>query len=207
MPEHAHPLRDADVDADPLRQFRRWFEDAAGAGVRDPTAAALATTSGEGAPSARMVLVKQMDERGFAFFTNYESRKGRELRENPRAALLFYWDELGRQVRIEGAVERVSREETVDYARSRPRESQLSAMASPQSQVVASREALDVLVSEHRERYAGEAQLPVPEDWGGFRLSPELYEFWQHREDRLHDRLLYTLRESGSGWERVRLAP
>jgi len=190
---------------EPLALFERWFESAKTAGVRDRTAVVLATASRDGAPSARMVLIKHVDEHGFVFFTNHGSRKGRELDENPRAALLFYWDELGRQVRIEGPVARVSREETMDYAHSRPRSSQLSALASPQSSAVGSREALEGLVAEVSERFAGEAELPLSESWGGFRLVAAQYEFWQHRDDRLHDRLLYL--RIDAGWERVRLGP
>jgi pyridoxamine 5'-phosphate oxidase len=167
---------------------------------------AVATASADGAPSVRMVLLKQVDARGFVFFTNYESRKGRELTANPRAALLFHWEKLGRQVRVEGAVQRVSREETETYVRSRPRGSQLSALASPQSQVVEGREELEALVEELTARYASTEELPAPDNWGGFRVSPERIEFWQHRNDRLHDRLRYTQTADG-GWVIERLAP
>ena len=204
MPDFDQPLREDDVDPDPLRQFTIWFEAAAGAGVRAPEAVVLATASPEAVPSARMVLLKQHDERGFVIFTNYGSRKALELDANPRAALLFYWDPLGRQVRIEGPVQRVGVEESAAYVRSRPRGSQLSALASPQSRPIASREALEERVAELAARYEGE-ELPIPEGWGGFRLRPETYEFWQHREDRLHDRLLYTRR--GGEWALSRLAP
>jgi pyridoxamine 5'-phosphate oxidase len=151
-----------------------------------------------------MVLVKQFDERGFVFFTNYESRKGGELAVNPQAALLFHWNTLGRQVRLEGPVERVSAEETAAYARSRPRPSQLSALASPQSRPVESRQALEERVVELAARHAG-GELPLPEAWGGYRVSPESFEFWQHRDDRLHDRLRYT--RDGDGWRLERLSP
>jgi pyridoxamine 5'-phosphate oxidase len=204
MIEHAQPLREEDVDPDPLRQFEAWFEQAARAGVRSPEAAALATASADGMPSVRMVLVKQCDERGFVLFTNYESRKGIELVRNPRAALLFHWDPLGRQVRIEGKVERLGREESTDYVRTRPRGSQLSALASPQSQPVESRAALERRVADLTSRYQGR-ELPVPEQWGGFRVILDSFEFWQHREDRLHDRLRYS--SQADGWRLERLAP
>jgi pyridoxamine 5'-phosphate oxidase len=204
MPEFARPLREQDLDADPFRQFDAWFEDAARSGVRSPEAAALATASAGGAPSVRMVLVKQTGELGFVFFTNYGSRKGSELAANPRAALLFFWDPIGRQVRIEGPVERLAAEDSAAYVRTRPRASQLSASASPQSRAVADRNELERRVAELAAAYEGE-ELPVPDFWGGFRLLPERLEFWQHREDRLHDRLVYT-HEDG-GWVIERLAP
>lgn len=205
MVEPTLPLREQDVDADPLRQFAAWFEEATRAGAPQPEAAAVATASPDGAPSVRYVLVKQFDARGFMFFSNYESRKGRELRDNPRAALLFYWEALGRQVRIEGAVERAGVEESIAYAHNRPRGSQLSALASPQSQVIASREWLERRVVEIKERYMDE-ELPLPDAWGGLRVVPASYEFWQHREDRLHDRVRYT-RAAATGWRIERLAP
>ena len=198
-------LREQDVDPDPLRQFRAWFEQAVQHGAPQPEAAAVATASPDGAPSVRFVLVKQFDERGFVFFSNYESRKGRELRDNPRAALLFYWEALGRQVRIEGSVEPITVEESIAYAHSRPRGSQLSALASPQSRVIASREWLERRVAELDRRY-GNQELPLPDAWGGLRVAPQSYEFWQHREDRLHDRLRYT-RASATAWWIERLAP
>ncbi len=204
MPDFARPLREEDVDRDPVRQFALWFEAASDAGVRAPEAAVIATASPEGAPSARMVLVKQFDQRGFVLFTNYDSRKGLELSANPRAALLFYWDVLGRQVRIEGPVERTAAEESAAYVGTRPRGSQLSALASPQSHPIASREALEQRVAELAARYQGQV-LPVPDVWGGFRLTPERFEFWQHREDRLHDRLQY--RQRAGEWVLERLAP
>jgi pyridoxamine 5'-phosphate oxidase len=199
------PLREADVDPDPFRQFAAWFEAARDAGVRAPEAAALATASADGGPSVRMVLVKRCDERGFVLFTNYESRKAAELTANPRAALLFFWDVLGRQVRVEGPVSRTTPEESAQYVRTRPRGSQLSALASPQSRPVASREALEELVAALAARYDGR-DLPLPANWGGFRLEAETLEFWQHREDRLHDRLRYA-RAGPNGWRLQRLAP
>jgi pyridoxamine 5'-phosphate oxidase len=205
VPDHASPLREQDVDPDPLRQFASWFKDAGEAGVRVPEAMALATASSTAAPSVRMVLMKGFDERGFVFFTHYASHKGRELAVNPQAALLFYWDPLGRQVRLEGPVERTSAQESADYVRSRPRGSQVSALASPQSQVLPGRESLERRVAELQARY-GDADLPLPEEWGGFRLRPDTVEFWQNREDRLHDRLRYT-RRSDERWRIDRLAP
>ena len=199
------PLRKEDVHADPLRQFAAWFEDAGAAGIRAPEAMALATATAAGAPSVRMVLMKGFDERGFTFFTNYESRKGRELEQNQRAALLFHWDALGRQVRIEGTVSRLEPDETTQYIRSRPRQSQLSALASPQSRPVESRAALEAAVAELAARHA-DGELPLPESWGGYRLRPEAFEFWQHRDDRLHDRLAYRP-AAGGGWAIERLAP
>jgi pyridoxamine 5'-phosphate oxidase len=204
MGEFARPLREQDADADPIRQFRLWFEDAGAAGVRAPEAAAVATASAGGAPSVRMVLVKQFDDDGFVFYSNHASRKGRELLENPRAALLFYWDPVGRQVRIEGDVRRMSAGESEAYIRSRPRGSQLSALASPQSRVVESRAWLEQRVAELGAQYADD-EPPLPDGWGGFVVVPRAIEFWQHREDRLHDRLLYT--HDGAGWLIERLAP
>ncbi len=200
-------LLEAEVDRDPFRQFQAWFREAAGAGVRAPEAAALATATPDGAPSVRMVLVKQADESGFVFYSNYESRKGRELAANPRAALLFHWDLLGvgRQVRIEGPIERLSADESAVYVRSRARGSQLSALASPQSHRIDNRDALERSVAELAARYKG-AELPLPDRWGGFRLIPKSLELWQQRGDRLHDRLRYV-RDAGGGWPLERLAP
>jgi pyridoxamine 5'-phosphate oxidase len=194
----SRPLREADVAADPLDQFRTWFREAEGT-VDTAEAVALATATPSGAPSARMVLLKRADERGFVFFSGYESRKGRELAANPSAALLFYWHRLGRQVRVEGVIERVPAAESDAYFESRPSASRLSAAASPQSDVVASREELEARVREL------EADVRRPESWGGFLLVPHTYEFWQHRENRLHDRLRYRL--SGEAWVLERLAP
>jgi pyridoxamine 5'-phosphate oxidase len=199
------PLREEDVDADPVRQFERWFEEASAVGISQPEAAALATAAPGGAPSVRMVLVKQAGPGGFAFYTNYASRKGNELTANPRAALLFHWERLGRQVRIEGRVERVSRDESAAYARTRPRGSQLSALASPQSRPIESRDWLEQRVDELSEQYPGE-EVPLSEEWGGYRLSPERFEFWQHRQSRRHDRLVYTPTGHG-GWRIERLGP
>ena len=200
------PLDEEDVDPDPVRQFERWFEAARQAGAFQPEAAALATATPDGAPAVRMVLVKRVDHDGFVFFTNYESRKGTELNLNPRAALMFHWDVLGRVVRTEGPVERTTREESAAYARSRPHGSQLSALASPQSHAIPSREWLEERARELAERYSGDAGVPLKDSWGGYRLTPERFEFWQHRTSRMHDRLLYTPVAAG-GWEVQRLAP
>jgi pyridoxamine 5'-phosphate oxidase len=202
--DHGIPLREEDLDGDPVRQFASWFAEARAAGVREPEAAALATASAAGVPSVRMVLVKGFDERGFVFFSSYTSRKGREIAANPYAALLFHWDPLGRQVRIEGAVEHTSAEESAAYIRSRPRSSQLSALASPQSQTIDSREELERRVRDLERRYA-DRELPLPSSWGGFRLLAETLEFWQQRHDRLHDRLRY--RRARERWLIERLAP
>ena len=198
------PFGEQDLDPDPLTLFGRWFEDARASGAFEADAAALATAGADGRPSARMVLVKGFDERGIVFFTNYGSRKAGELEANPHAALLFHWPAVGRQVRIEGEVSRVPRPETEAYARGRSRESQLSALASPQSQPVPSREWLEQQVAELDAQHAG-AELPVREDWGGYRLAPVAWEFWQHRPNRLHDRFRYLPQEGG--WRIERLGP
>jgi pyridoxamine 5'-phosphate oxidase len=198
------PLGEHDLDPDPLRSFERWFAEAREAGAFEPEAVALATATPDGAPSVRMVLAKGVDESGFRFFTNYASRKGAELEANPRAALLFHWPVLGRQVRIEGRVTRVPREETEAYARSRSPASRLSALASPQSRPVPDREWLERRVAE-LERDHG-ADVPVPDEWGGYLLEPEAWEFWQHRPNRLHDRFRY-LPSGDGGWRIERLGP
>jgi pyridoxamine 5'-phosphate oxidase len=205
MTDPSQPLREEDVDPDPVRQFTTWFDEATAAGVSQPEAVALATATPDGAPSVRMVLVKQTGHDGFVFFTNYESRKGGELAANPRAALLFHWEPFGRQVRIEGSVERTTREVSEAYAHSRARGSQLSAAASPQSRPVESREVLEHRVAELSDRYA-DTEVPVSDAWGGFRLTPETFEFWQHRDNRLHDRLRYGRAADGT-WRIERLAP
>jgi pyridoxamine 5'-phosphate oxidase len=202
---HARPLLESDVDPDPLAQFQAWFADAAAAGIRAPEAMALSTATPDGRPSIRMVLLKGADERGFAFYTNYESRKADELAANPLAALLFYWDPLGRQVRVEGLVERLPSDESAAYFATRPRASRLAAWASPQSGPLAGRDELEDAVRRAAERFQG-GDVPLPPHWGGYRLVPERYEFWQHREDRLHDRIGYE--PDGRGrWTLARLAP
>ena len=188
---------------DPLAQFRLWYEEAAAA-TTAPDAAALATATPDGRPSVRIVLVKRADERGFGFHTNLESRKGGELAANPRAALLFHWRELGRQVRIEGAVERVSDAEADEYFRTRPVGSRLAAWASPQSRPLADRAELERWYREAEARFAG-GEVPLPPHWGGFRVVPDVFEFWQHGEHRLHDRVRYD--RDGVAWRQTRLGP
>lgn len=204
MDDRSGSLLETAIASDPLEQFRRWYADAGSAGIRAPHAMALATASAGGAPSVRMVLLKSFDADGFVFFTGYASRKADELEENPRAAILFHWDPLGRQVRVEGSVARVPTEESDDYFATRPRGAQLAASASLQSSVLAGRERLDARIEEIRAAHEGR-HIPRPEHWGGYRLTAASYEFWQHRDDRAHDRLRY--RRDGGGWLVERLAP
>jgi pyridoxamine 5'-phosphate oxidase len=190
---------------DPIEQFRGWFEDASASGLLMPEAVALATATPAGAPSVRMVLLKGVDERGFRFFTNYESRKADELEANPRAALCFHWSVLERQVRIEGDVERLSPEESDAYFRTRERGSRVGAWASDQSRPIADRAALETKVADVEGRFAGK-EVPRPPFWGGYRLRPRRIEFWQGRANRLHDRLVYE-RGPGGGWTVMRIQP
>jgi pyridoxamine 5'-phosphate oxidase len=198
-------LKESDVDPNPLKQFDQWFQQALAAGLPEPNAMTLATATLDGKPSARIVLLKGLDERGFVFFTNYESQKGRELSANPQAALVCYWIELERQVRINGWVSCVSVEESEEYFRSRPLGSQLGAWASRQSEIVSGRQILEdrleALTHEYRSK-----PIPLPPYWGGYRVAPETIEFWQGRPNRLHDRLRYTL-QSNSQWLIERLSP
>jgi pyridoxamine 5'-phosphate oxidase len=204
--EYAHAmLTERDADPDPIRQFERWFEDARTAGLQELNAMTLATATADGAPSARIVLLKAADARGFVFFTDYRSRKGMELDANPRAALVFYWAALERQVRITGPTARISREESAAYFNSRPLGSRLSAMASHQSSVVANRAVLEERASELARKYADRAP-EIPSYWGGTRVTPETIEFWQGRLNRLHDRLRYTRDDRGQ-WQIARLSP
>lgn len=197
-------LDESDVHADPLEQFRRWFGEAQEAQLHEPNALALATATRDGQPNVRMVLLKEATAQGFVFFTDYRSVKGNELAENARAALCFWWAPLERQLRIHGSVKRVSAEESAAYFAQRPRGSRLGAWASAQSSVLESREALEAKHEALAAQYPDE-NVPLPPHWGGFRVSPDRYEFWQGRESRLHDRICYV--PSGSGWTIQRLSP
>jgi pyridoxamine 5'-phosphate oxidase len=197
-------LTESDADSDPIAQFRRWFGEALAADLHEPNAMILATATPDGRPSARVVLLKGFDERGLVFYTNYEGRKGAELEANPYCALVFYWAELERQVRVEGHARRVTEKEADEYFRSRPRGSQLGARLSEQSRPVGGREALEEKLRWLEAEYEGR-EVPRPQFWGGYRVEPDSIEFWQGRENRLHDRLLYRL--SDGEWGRERLQP
>jgi pyridoxamine 5'-phosphate oxidase len=198
-----------DLAPDPVEMFRRWLDDAVAAGLHEPNAMVVSTVSEAGRPSSRMVLLKGLDEQGFVFYTNYDSRKGRELGANPVASLLFPWHDLQRQVRVEGTVTQVAREESEAYFAGRPREAQLGAWASHQSEEVASRGELQAAYDEAATRFEGRP-VPCPQGWGGFRVAPEVVELWQGRRGRMHDRLVYRLDLSPGGearWSVTRLAP
>ncbi|MGH2573616.1 MAG: pyridoxamine 5'-phosphate oxidase [Actinomycetota bacterium] len=199
------PLGEGDLDPDPIVQFGSWYREAWAAGLPRPDAMTLATATTEGVPSARMVLLKDFGPDGFVFYTNTESQKGRELQSNPRVALVFYWPELHRQVRIAGTVEGVSREDSEAYFATRPREARLAAWASRQSEVVAGRQGLEATFARLDAEYQGK-EVPLPPFWGGMRVTPESIEFWQGRANRLHDRLRYVRQPEG-GWRIERLSP
>lgn len=195
---------ESSVATDPIAQFRAWFAEAQRPDILEPTAMSLATATADGQPSVRIVLLKHVDERGFAFFTDYRSRKGGELAANSRAALCFWWPPLGRQVRVIGPVERVSRDESAEYFATRPRPARIGAWSSHQSSVLPSRATLDEAVARNTARFEG-GDVPLPPHWGGFRLTPVEVEFWQGHPDRLHDRVVY--RKEAHGWNIVRLSP
>jgi pyridoxamine 5'-phosphate oxidase len=197
-------LDEKTIDPDPIKQFQLWFDDAIAAKLPMPEAMTLATATPEGRPSARMVLLKQVDHQGFVFFTNYNSSKAAQLDANPYAALVFYWSQLDRQVRVEGSVSRTSAEESCEYFMTRPRESQIGAWASEQSQAISGREVLEQRARELEETYR-DREVDCPEHWGGYRLKPERIEFWKSRIGRLHDRIVY--KRDGDGWIITRLAP
>jgi pyridoxamine 5'-phosphate oxidase len=197
-------LAESDVDADPIRQFERWFADAVSARALEPNAMTLSTATRDGVPAGRIVLLKGVDANGFVFYTDYRSRKSAELGENPLAALTFLWKEIERQVRVTGSVSRVSPQESEAYFRTRPPGSRLGAWASQQSSVIANREELETRLQEVTQRFS-DGDVPLPPHWGGFRVTPDEIEFWQGRPNRLHDRLLYRRQESG--WAISRLSP
>ena len=201
----ADELLEANAAADPFIQFDRWFKAAQESDCPEPNAMIVATVTAEGHPAARVVLLKEVTEEGFIFYTNYESRKGKELTAHPHAAAVFNWLELERSVRIEGPVERIDPQKSTEYFHSRPKKSQVGAWTSPQSDVIPNREFLDQRKAEVEERFADRDELPRPAHWGGFVIKPTLVEFWQGRSSRLHDRLAYAL--EGGEWKRVRLAP
>jgi len=203
--ERDRELRESDVDPDPIVEAMKWIDEAQRAGVPDWDSMVVATADRNGSPSARFVLLRGVDGRGFRFYSNYDSAKGRDLAENPRAALVLHWSEVGRQLRVTGSVTRLTSEESIDYWRNRPLESRLSAWASRQSEPVADRAALEAAVESVREQHADDDDVPLPPFWGGYLVAPDEIELWQHREDRLHDRLRY--RRSASGWTMERLQP
>ncbi len=203
--EHTSPgLRKGDLDPNPFTQFGKWYDEALNANLILPNSMALATSTHTGIPSARMVLLKEFDERGFVFYTNYDSPKSRDLEENPYAALLFYWASLDRQIRITGPIKRVSRPESEAYFRTRPLDSRLGACASDQSTVIPNRSVLESRMEALAAEYENK-EIPLPANWGGYRLAPDSFEFWRSRPSRLHDRLRYRMR--GGEWIIERLAP
>ena len=204
MTDISEALDEQTIDRDPINQFKRWFDDAIASGMKLPEAMTLATATRDGKPSARVVLLKDVDSDGFVFYTNYRSAKARDLEANPHAALVFYWSQFDRQVRVEGTVERVSTEESRAYFKTRPRESQIGAWASPQSNVIENREVLEARVAELEQLY-GDGELECPEHWGGYRVKPTRIEFWKGRLGRLHDRIVYE--RDGMHWNINRLAP
>jgi pyridoxamine 5'-phosphate oxidase len=201
----AASFSETDAHADPIKQFDKWFNEALKAEVLEPTAMTLATATHDGRPAARIVLLKGFDSNGFVFYTNYLSRKGKELARNPLAAVVFFWGTLERQVRIEGTIEKISKEDSIRYFHSRPRASQLGAVISPQSQEIPGRDLLDKKWQEAEAEY-GDDEIPKPSFWGGYVLKPRLIEFWQGRRSRLHDRILYK-KIDNKNWKKVRLAP
>ena len=204
MTDISEELDEQAIDREPINQFKRWFEDAVASGMKLPEAMTLATATRDGRPSARVVLLKDVDNEGFVFFTNYRSAKARDLEANPQAALVFYWSQFDRQVRVEGTAERVSAEESRTYFKTRPRESQIGAWASPQSDIIENRELLETRVAE-LEQFYGDGEIECPEHWGGYRLKPMRIEFWKGRLGRLHDRIVYE--RDGASWTINRLAP
>lgn len=198
-------LSEESIAGNPIEQFRSWFQEAINKQVTEPNAMTLSTVSNEGLPAGRIVLLKDVDARGFSFYTNYSSDKGHELETNPNAALLFFWPELQRQVRITGKVEKLPKEVSDEYFQSRPRGSQLGALASPQSKEIVSRDELETALNTLEEQYATEDRIPKPEHWGGYVVVPSRIEFWQGRSNRLHDRLCFKL--ENDRWDLVRLAP
>lgn len=202
----AAELTEESTKADPIKQFEKWFNEAVEAEQHEPNAMTLSTATIDGRPSARIVLLKGFDSAGFSFYTNYLSRKGKEISKNPLGALTFFWGSLERQVRIEGSVEKLSKEQSEQYFHVRPRKSQLGAVASPQSQEIAGRDVLEKKWEELVEEYGEDKEIPKPSYWGGYILKPRLIEFWQGRRSRLHDRILYK-KIDNKNWKKVRLAP
>ncbi len=199
------PFDEKDLASSPFKQFAHWFEQVLKEGLDMPNAMTLATVSNKGEPTARTVLLKSFDEAGFVFFTNYQSLKAQCLSQNPQASLLFYWSALDRQVRIQGKVEKTSGKESESYFHTRPLESQISASISPQSEVIDSRQKLEETFSQFKEQLASKEHAPLPDNWGGYRVIPHYFEFWQGRENRLHDRLVYE--KKNENWLVKRLAP